>query len=181
MFVLSFGGIPMRPLFRLGRGGPNRTRQAAVTVPAPETFVLAALCLLDLSSTIWWVSYRNASEGNPLMAYYLLHGGTVAFALAKLVLMVMPLFIAEWARRLRPRFVHAALRVGIAGYLGLYALGVVQINQTEAEAAELADVSAPAPVFPARKWASPVVPGSGWNPAACGRTRVSIRVGQDEP
>ena len=99
---------------------------------APESYLLAAICLLDLATTIFWVSYRNASEGNPVMAFYLEHGGTPFFIIAKLTLCVPPLFIAEWARRTRPRFVHAALRFGIFAYFTLYGLGVMHVNRAEA-------------------------------------------------
>ncbi len=106
---------------------------------APESYLLAALCLLDLATTVFWISYRDASEGNPLMSFYLQHGGTSVFIAAKLVLCILPLFIAEWARRTRPRFVQAALRFGIAAYFTLYGLGVMQVNSAEAiNAAEAA-------------------------------------------
>lgn len=95
---------------------------------ALETYALAAICLLDLVTTLFWVSYRNASEGNPLMAFYLRNGGTAGFILAKIVLCAMPLFVVEWARRARPRFVQWGLRFGIAAYLTLYGLGVVHVN-----------------------------------------------------
>lgn len=101
---------------------------------APESFILATICLLDLGTTLFWVSYRDAAEGNPIMSYYLQHFGPYAFIGAKCVLFLMPLLIAEWARRLRPRFVHNALRVGVVGYLAVYGLGVAQVNRTEAEA-----------------------------------------------
>lgn len=103
---------------------------------ALESFVLGAICLLDLATTVFWVSYRNASEGNPLMAFYLHRGGTLGFIAAKLVLCVMPLFIAEWARRTNPRFVHSTLRFGIVAYIALYGIGVFHVNQAEAVAAE---------------------------------------------
>ena len=96
---------------------------------APESYVLAGVCLLDLLTTLFWVSYRDAAEGNPIMAFYLHHGGTPAFIAAKVVLCAPPLFIAEWARRMRPRFVRSMLRLGIIAYLALYGAGVAQLNQ----------------------------------------------------
>ena len=100
---------------------------------APESLVLAAICLLDLVTTVFWVTYRNALEGNPLMAYYLQWGGTPAFIGAKIVLCVFPLFIAEWARRTRPQFVLASLRFGIVAYITLYGMGVAHVNRAEAQ------------------------------------------------
>ena len=157
-----------RPSFTL----PQRQRALSAKrrtpfVPAPESFVIAALCLLDLSSTLWWVSYREATEGNPIMAYYLTHGGTIGFALAKMVLLIMPLIIAEWARQTKPRFVRAALRVGIAGYIGAYAIGVAHINGMEADGDGPTAYPAPTVAHAVRS-NSPL--HSGWNPSACGQT-----------
>ncbi len=98
---------------------------------ALESYALGAICLLDLATTLFWVSYRNAAEGNPLMAFYLQHGGLPAFIGAKLVLCAMPLFIVEWARRIRPHFAHSLLRVGIVAYVTLYGIGVAHVNQVD--------------------------------------------------
>ena len=106
---------------------PNDKRKVAW-----ESYTLAAICLLDLLTTLFWVSYRDAAEGNPLMAFYLKNGGTPAFIAAKLVLCAMPLFVAEWARRTRPRFVRSALRFGIIAYITLYGVGVVHVNRVDA-------------------------------------------------
>ena len=149
--------------------------------PAPESFILAALCLLDLSSTIWWVAYRSASEGNPLMAYYLAHGGFVGFALVKIVLFIAPLFITEWARQKHPRFVRAALRVGAAAYAGLYLLGVAHVN---ADGDDSVPLGFPAPAVQARlvKPFTPVPAAAsalpGLNSSACDK-RVA-RLVQDK-
>ena len=105
---------------------------------APESLLLAAICLLDLVTTCFWIRYREAVEGNPLMAWYLASGGTPVFVFIKFVLCVLPLFVAEWARRTRPRFVHAALRLTIAAYVTSYGLGVSHLNRQDAEEAELA-------------------------------------------
>jgi len=94
-----------------------------------ESMVLIAICLADLGSTIFLVSYRNFSEGNPLMSYYLDHGIAV-FVLAKITLFVCPLFILEWARRRRPAFATMASRACIGLYVIAYVTTVVQLNQT---------------------------------------------------
>ena len=107
-----------------------------------ESYVLAAICMLDLATTVFWVSYRNAAEGNPLMAFYLHHGGTAGFIAAKLVLIAPPLFIAEWARRTRPEFVRRSLRLGICAYIGLYGVGVAHVNRTDTEDALLREAAA---------------------------------------
>lgn len=108
---------------------PAATAVVARRVVAPESVVLAAICSLDLLTTCFWVQYRQAAEGNPLMNWYLQSGGTAAFVCVKFVLFLLPLFIAEWARRMRPQFVCGALRTAIAAYVTLYGLGVAQLNQ----------------------------------------------------
>lgn len=95
--------------------------------PSVESIVLSTICLADLCSTIFLVSYRGAEEGNPLMSYYL-HQGIGPFIFAKLVLFVVPLCIAEWARRHRPKFVQQALRFAVGAYLLAYISVFVQVN-----------------------------------------------------
>lgn len=112
---------------------PSRWERCKI---APESWVLALICLADLSTTLFWVSYRDAAEGNPLMNFYLKSFGPYAFIGAKCILFLMPLLIAEWARRHRPRFVRGALRFCVIGYLACYCLGVAQVNRTAAQARE---------------------------------------------
>jgi hypothetical protein len=111
---------------------PRRRSGGALAWPtaviAPESVILAAVCLLDLATTLFWVAYRDAAEANPLMAFYLDNHGFAGFIAAKMVLLAMPLVIAEWARRRSPRFVRGALRLTILAYLTLYVFGVAQIN-----------------------------------------------------
>lgn len=97
------------------------------TKVARESLVLAAICLADLITTLWFVHHEGASEGNPLMNYYL-EQGVIPFIAAKCVLVLMPLAVLEWARRRKPRFVQAMLRVGIVLYLGMYGAVVWRIN-----------------------------------------------------
>lgn len=109
---------------------------------APESLLLAAICLLDLLTTCFWIRYREAAEGNPLMAWYLASGGTPVFVLVKFVLCALPLFVAEWARQTRPRFVQAALRLTIAAYVMSYGAGVTHLNKEQKVDAELVRVTA---------------------------------------
>lgn len=86
---------------------------------ARESKLLIAICLADLTATLVLLKNDAASEGNPLMAFYLTYGvGT--FVMAKLTLVILPIFIAEWSRQYRPRFVKLMLRMAIAAYLGVY-------------------------------------------------------------
>jgi hypothetical protein len=93
-----------------------------------ETWLVTALCLADLLSTLFLVHRHGADEGNTLMSYYL-HLGTGAFVAAKCMLFVPALLIAEWYRRRNPRLVAATLQGVIVMYVTLYALGIFQANR----------------------------------------------------
>jgi hypothetical protein len=81
----------------------------------------------DLASTLFLLHTNAAWEGNPLMSYYLRYGvGT--FVLMKLSLIFLPVFIAEWSRQYRPRFVRFMLRAAIATYAGTYLMLFLTIN-----------------------------------------------------
>ena len=88
---------------------------------ARESYILLTICLIDFIFTAWLVNTRRGMEGNPLMSFYL-HSGWGALIAAKVILVAMPIFIAEWARRYRPAFVQRALRVAIVAYLSLYVI-----------------------------------------------------------
>ena len=64
------------------------------------------------------------------MLYYMSKGWVTLIA-AKATLIVVPLFIVEWARRLRPVFVRRMLRFAIAAYLGMYAVAVMRSDLIE--------------------------------------------------
>lgn len=92
-----------------------------------ESIVLIAICTADLASTLLLLGQKLATEGNPLMDYYLQYGiGT--FVLMKLALIVLPIFVAEYSRRYRPQFVRFMLRATIATYVGAYMLMYLAIN-----------------------------------------------------
>jgi hypothetical protein len=96
----------------------NTLKDANRPVLSVESCVLLVICLADLVFTTWLVSTQRATEGNPLMSYYM-NRGWLPLVVAKATLIIMPLFIAEWARRHRPQFVRTMLRLAIAAYLGL--------------------------------------------------------------
>lgn len=92
-----------------------------------ESLILIGICILDLSSTLLLLNTNTASEGNPLMSYYLKQGvGT--FVMVKLTLIFLPIFIAEWSKKYRPKFVRFMLRATIAIYLGMYLLLFLMVN-----------------------------------------------------
>lgn len=61
------------------------------------------------------------------MSYYL-SIGFFMLVLMKIVLFVLPVFVLEWCRRRRTRFVHAMLRLAIVAYISIYALGFLHLN-----------------------------------------------------
>src|SRR5579871_6499510 len=83
----------------------------------PETTALALIGCADLLATIYLIATRRAHEANPLFGPVLDRYGPAGFALAKALLLGVPLVIAEMARRRNPTFVRRALRIGIAAYL----------------------------------------------------------------
>lgn len=92
-----------------------------------ESLFLIGICTVDLASTLLLLNSGGAMEGNPLMSYYLRYGiGT--FVLVKLALIFLPIFIAEWGKQYRPRFVRIMLRATIATYLGMYLIVFLTVN-----------------------------------------------------
>ena len=111
---------------------------------AKESWVIMAIGLADLITTIIFIEHHGAEEANPLFRRYW-EMGLMAFILAKLALLVGPLWVLEWARKRNPAFVSWALRSAIAGYLIMYGIGFVRLNSPAAHADEVVVASAPAP------------------------------------
>ena len=98
-----------------------------------ESMILIFICMADLVSTITLISPHHAIEGKILMAYYVRHGvGTLI--MVKLLLMCLPIFVAEWSRQYRPRFVKLMLRAAIGIYVGSYILVFLTVNVAPAVA-----------------------------------------------
>lgn len=92
-----------------------------------ESQVIVVICLVDLVVTLALLSTPHVQEGNPLMKYYL-NQGVAAFVIAKLCLLFLPIFVAEWCRQYRPLFVRRCLRFTIIAYVGTYLLLFLQHN-----------------------------------------------------
>jgi len=92
-----------------------------------ESWIIAAICVADLVSTLIFVHHHGAREGNPLMDFYL-QKGAVPFILAKCAMFLLPIAIIEWARRHNPDFVRRMARFTIAAYIGLYMVVVAKEN-----------------------------------------------------
>lgn len=93
-----------------------------------ETWILLVICLTDLIVTLGLLaSGRWFFEGNPIMGYYL-EIGVWAFVAAKIGLIVMPLFIAEYSKRFKPVFVKTMLRFAIFTYVATYLVLFAGVN-----------------------------------------------------
>ena len=94
---------------------------------APESALLAALCVADLVSTLWLVYHHGAREANPVMDFYLALG-PLAFALAKTLTFMAPIIVLEILRRHRPESIRAILRLAIVSYVVCYSVGLWHVN-----------------------------------------------------
>jgi hypothetical protein len=89
----------------------------------PETTCLAAICLMDLATTLYWVALGHAREGNPVMAS-ILNAGFTWFILAKVLGFAPALIAAEWYRPRNPALIDRVLRWVIGGYVVLWLAGI---------------------------------------------------------
>lgn len=101
-----------------------RTSEMTLT---KESLLLIGICTADLASTLLLLNGGGAVEGNPLMSFYLKYG-IGAFVMVKLSLVFLPIFIAEWGKQYKPRFVRMMLRATIATYVGMYLLVFLSVN-----------------------------------------------------
>jgi hypothetical protein len=101
-----------------------------------ESWVLAAIGIADLVTTIVFIEHHGAEEANPLFRHFWEMGLSV-FILAKLALLACPLMVLEWARKRSPRFTLRALRGGIAAYILMYGVGFARLNNPQALANDM--------------------------------------------
>lgn len=111
------------------------TIRATLMTVTKESLLLIGICTADLASTLLLIGSGGAIEGNPLMAFYLKYGiGT--FVMVKLSLVFLPIFIAEWGKQYKPKFVRFMLRATIATYVGMYLLVFLAVNVVNVMASE---------------------------------------------
>jgi hypothetical protein len=84
---------------------------------------ISAICMLDLLTTLYWISQGMAREGNPVMAHFL-NQGHVPFIGAKIATFVPAVIAAEWYRPRNAALISRVMRWVIAGYLFIYVAGV---------------------------------------------------------
>lgn len=92
-----------------------------------ESWILIAIGVSDLIVTLLCLADPGVREGNPLMRYYL-DIGIGAFVAVKLLLLFMPLFVAEYSRQFRPAFVRFMMRFAIGAYVGTYLVLFAGVN-----------------------------------------------------
>ncbi|MBI3722003.1 MAG: hypothetical protein HY248_05565 [Fimbriimonas ginsengisoli] len=92
-----------------------------------ESLVLCLMCLVDAWLTLMLFLHGWASEGNPLMSFFLERGVWV-FLIAKLAYLLPGVVACEVLKWRRPTFARMAIRVGLFGYLGVYVLGDLRVN-----------------------------------------------------
>lgn len=109
---------------------------------------MMGICLADLATTLGLLASRNVFEGNPLMKFYL-DIGVGMFIAAKLVLIVMPIVVAEYSKQFKPAFVKHMLRLAIIAYVGMYVTLFAGINLAPMAAAR-GDSSNAVAAMPAR-------------------------------
>ena len=92
-----------------------------------ESWILIAIGVSDLVVTLLCLADPGVREGNPLMKYYL-DIGIGAFVAVKLLLLFMPLFVAEYSKQFRPVFVRFMMRFAIGAYVGTYLILFAGLN-----------------------------------------------------
>lgn len=83
-----------------------------------STVVLLTIALFDLVTTIMWLN-AGQREGNPLFAYVAEHGN-LALAAAKMIYLVIPIVILEYARSKKPLTAELGTWIAAGAYAYLY-------------------------------------------------------------
>jgi hypothetical protein len=93
-----------------------------------EIRLLAVICLADLVSTVWLLKTGRAIEANPVMEFYLQHGGSLCFIIMKAFLFLAPIAVLEHIRKTKPQFIRMLFRSYLAAYVLLYGVGSWYVN-----------------------------------------------------
>jgi len=101
-----------------------------------ESWILIGICAADLLVTLRLLANPYVTEGNPLMGYYL-ELGLWAFISVKLLLIALPVFLAEYSKRFRPEFTRSMMRLAIVIYVGSYFLLFAASNLAPPAVAEV--------------------------------------------
>ncbi len=90
-----------------------------------STIVLVTIGMVDLVSTLIWLN-MGQSEANPLFATLAAHG-SIAFALAKIAFLALPVAIIEYARTKRPITAEVGTWIAITLYAFLWIRHIIEL------------------------------------------------------
>ena len=91
-----------------------------------STLALVTVAMFDLVSTLMWLNAGH-SEGNPLFAWLATHG-TLPFVFGKLVFLVLPIVVIEWARTKRPWTAEIGTWFAVGAYAWLWTSHVLSMR-----------------------------------------------------
>lgn len=92
-----------------------------------ESVVLCLLCLVDALVTVLVIGKGWAKEANPLMAFFI-EQGVFVFLVAKVASFLPGVVACEYLKSRNPSFALLAIRAGTLGYLAVYVIGDLRIN-----------------------------------------------------
>ena len=94
-----------------------------------ESVALMVIGIADLVTTLIWVHKSGAIEANPIFSSYL-QLGDGWFVASKLLMLICPVFLIEWAHLSRPNFAQMGARFAVLGYIVVYCVGVSGLNHS---------------------------------------------------
>ncbi|HVL38659.1 MAG TPA: DUF5658 family protein [Fimbriimonadaceae bacterium] len=83
-----------------------------------STAVLVTIGLFDLVTTLMWLN-QGFGEGNPLFRWLASHG-TAPFVLGKILFLVGPVLLLEYARKTHPKSAEQGTWIAAGFYLLFY-------------------------------------------------------------
>lgn len=105
--------------------GTRTIRPYLRALGAWDSVLFAAICVLDMCTTIYWVEHGVATEANPLLQFWL-QKSVFLFGVAKVASFLPLLMIAAYYRLSKPTFIAYALRTAIVAYVAIYLIAVLK-------------------------------------------------------
>ncbi len=93
----------------------------------PETILLVTLCTWDMLYTLYCVRTGVAREQNPILKGSL-DQSNWAFLLLKGATFLVPIWLLEIIRTIRPKFVTSVMRCGFLAYAAIYIGGSILVS-----------------------------------------------------
>ncbi len=91
-----------------------------------STLALITVAMFDLVTTLVWLN-QGMGEGNPLFAWLASHG-SLAVVMGKLVFLIVPLLILEYARTVKPKTAEFGTWVAAGLYAFLYVRHLLELR-----------------------------------------------------